>query len=194
MCSVPAKLLSAFSTFSSFSLVPLPLGLQPFPLKWMNHTHKRQHRRDPSSAGAARSPLGLAALCSGQGTGGGSRCKHRSPGSCIPGNPRGCRASGSARAPHSFSCEKLTLALKIPFSLGITHSKNCFHLRVRTSFQSGFAKVTECGKGEGTSLQHCGVSFKKLIREIYEQCKIHGQTSVNFRQSSVKEQKDFLAF
>lgn len=58
----------------------------------------------------------------------------------------------------------------------------------------GFAKVTDCGKGEeGASLQHCSVSFKKLVREIYEQCEIHGQTSISFRQSSVKEQKDFLA-
>ena len=57
----------------------------------------------------------------------------------------------------------------------------------------GFAKVTDCGKGEAASLQHCSVSFEKLIREIYEQCEIHGQTSVNFRRRSIKEQEDFLA-
>lgn len=39
----------------------------------------------------------------------------------------------------------------------------------------------------------CRVSFRNLVREIYEQWEIHGQTSVNFGQSSIKEQKDFLA-
>lgn len=29
-----------------------------------------------------------------------------------------------------------------------------------------FAKVTDSGKGEGASLQHCSVPFRKLVREI----------------------------
>jgi len=53
----------------------------------------------------------------------------------------------------------------------------------------GSAKVTDRGEGERASLQHCSVPLKKPIREIHEQCEIQGQTSVNFRRSSIKEQR-----
>lgn len=35
-------------------------------------------------------------------------------------------------------------------------------------------------------LQHCSVLFKKSMRKIYEHPEISGQTSVNFRQSSIR--------
>lgn len=52
-----------------------------------------------------------------------------------------------------------------------------------------FAKFMDSGKGEGASLQ---CFFQKSGKG--NQWEIHGQTSVNFGQSSIKEQKDFLAY
>lgn len=84
-------------------------------------------------------------------------------------------------APWSSSRVAVTSALKVLFSLGIRNSENCFHLRLRTLFPGGFAEVAGGGKGEaGASPEHYSVSLKNLIREIYEQCEIHGQPSVNF--------------
>lgn len=88
---------------------------------------------------------------------------------------------------------KVTLALKVLFSVGITNSKNCVHLRLRTWFHEGFQRSQAGGGAGGISLQHHSLFSRKWVREIYEQCEICGQASGNFTQSSIKEQKDFLA-
>lgn len=148
VCSAPAKLLSAFSTtFPSSSRVPLPSGPQPFPLRWVNHTRRRQHRRDPSSAGAAGAAgFGGGFGCSAPGRDGATvRAASAGPQSCIPRSPRGRWASGSARGspnrpqvllcPSQLQLRKVNFGTQSSVFIGIMNSRNCFHVRARTSFQ-----------------------------------------------------------
>lgn len=111
----------------------------------VNHTRRWQHRRDPSGAGAVRWVWRWVwVLCSGR-DGATVRAASAGPQSCIPGSPLGRWASGSARGspnrprlllcPSQLPLRKVNFGTQSSVFIGIMNSRNCFHVRARTSFQ-----------------------------------------------------------